>query len=174
VDKSRRVNFFWFDGPRGAGSATDRHAVIPLIAMPRTLTIDGRNEPARVVFTWPVWPEGADIPYLGVRLEYKTMVASWDIDCQHDRSAFIELFRAVDTHRDRIPDALSIESEHSELTIVADDIYSWPGDVALVFELSCDSQDPYWTAKLRVHVPKENLKELAANAAAFFESVGAG
>ena len=27
---SRRVSFLWFEGPRGAGSATDRHPVCPL------------------------------------------------------------------------------------------------------------------------------------------------
>lgn len=142
--------------------------------MSDTLIINGVNEPARVVFTWPVVPQGADLPYLGVRLEYTGMQASWAIDERIDRSAFTEFFKQVASRREQTVEGLSVHSLDSDLTISADDGYPHPRCIDLTFELSCDTQDPYWTTRLRVYVSKDQLDNLAAEAETFFAAVGAG
>ena len=102
------------------------------------------------------------------------MSASWEIDDRIDRSAFAAFFKEVASRREKSVEGLSVHSLDSDLTIFADEGYAWPECVALIFELSCDTQDPYWTTKLRVHVGKDDLERLALNAAAFFSAVGAG
>jgi len=143
--------------------------------MPQSFSIDGVNWPARVVFTWHVTPVGLSEPYLGVRLEYTQLSASWFIDRRLDVNAFVEFFSNLARHRDEDLEALSVHSLDSDLTISASQ--SWDGErrqVDLIFKLACDTQDPYWTTELRVNVEKGQLDKLAADAAAFFIAVGAG
>ena len=113
--------------------------------------------------------------HLGVRLEFSELSrASWPIDPRIDGPAFGEFFAQLARRREDALDDLIVHSLDSDLTLSASQSrHGDRGQVDLIVRLSCDTQDPYWTAEL-VNLEKGRLDKLAGDAGQFFGSFGAG